>query len=132
MDIVHTYGDIIVCDDVRTDMESILTSIKKMLGIAEDYDHFDPDIIMHINTALMILKQLGVGPPEGFLIEDDTSTWVEFVNDSIKLESIKSYVYLRVKLLFDPPLSSAVIESMNRMISELEWRINVTAETPNI
>lgn len=132
MDIVHTYGDIIVCDDVHTDMESILTSIKKMLGIAEDYDHFDPDIIMHINTALMILKQLGVGPPEGFLIEDDTSTWVEFVNDSIKLESIKSYVYLRVKLLFDPPLSSAVIESMNRMISELEWRINVTAETPSI
>ena len=113
-------------------MESILTSIKKMLGIAEDYNHFDPDIIMHINTVLMILKQLGVGPPEGFLIEDDTSTWVEFVNDSIKLESIKSYVYLRVKLLFDPPLSSAVIESINRMISELEWRINVTAETPSI
>lgn len=113
-------------------MESILTSIKKMLGIAEDYDHFDPDIIMHINTVLMILKQLGVGPPEGFLIEDDTSTWVEFVNDSIKLESIKSYVYLRVKLLFDPSLSSAAIESINRTISELEWRINVTAETPSI
>lgn len=112
-------------------MESILISIKQMLGPSADYEHFDPDIIMHINTALMILRQLGVGPEEGFRIEDDTSTWTDFLpNESlIKLESVKSYVYLKVKLLFDPPLSSSTVESYNRAISELEWRLNVSAES---
>lgn len=110
-------------------MESILTSIKKLLGIAEEYDHFDPDIIMHINSVFMILTQLGVGPPEGFTIEDETSVWTDFVPDTTKVEAIKSYIHLKVKLLFDPPLSSAVIESINRMINELEWRLNVAAES---
>lgn len=110
-------------------MESILTSIKKLLGIAEEYEHFDPDIIMHINSVLSILTQLGVGPSEGFRIEDSSATWVDFVGDSINYESVKTYMHLKVKLLFDPPLSSAVIESMTRMISELEWRLNVTAES---
>jgi hypothetical protein len=108
--------------------ESILTSIKKLLGITEEYNHFDADIIMHINTALMILTQLGVGPATGFIIEDESSTWSEFIGDSVKLEAVKSYVYLRVKLLFDPPLSSAVIESTNKLISELEWRLNAEAD----
>ena len=110
-------------------MDSILTSVKKMLGIAEDYEHFDSDIIMHINSVLSILTQLGVGPEEGFLITDKSATWSDFVSDMSRLESIKSYVYMKVKLLFDPPLGSAVIESMNRLISEFEWRINVAAET---
>lgn len=110
-------------------MDSILTSIKKLLGIEEEYEHFDPDIIMHINSVFMILTQLGVGPSEGFTIEDDTSIWTDFVPDTTKIESVKTYIYLKVKLLFDPPLSSAVIESMNRTISELEWRLNVAAET---
>ena len=110
-------------------MESILTSIKKLLGITEEYDQFDPDIIMHINSVFMILTQLGVGPAEGFSIEDDTSVWSDFIQDVKKLESVKTYVYLKVKLAFDPPLSSAVIESMNRLISELEWRLNVAAES---
>ena len=110
-------------------MESILTSIKKMLGIQEEYEHFDPDLIMHINSVLTILTQLGVGPSEGFRIEDDTATWADFISDNQSLESVKSYMHLRVKLLFDPPLSSTVIESMNRMISEFEWRLNVTAES---
>jgi hypothetical protein len=110
-------------------MESILTSIKKLLGIAEEYEHFDADIIMHINSVLMILNQLGVGPAEGFSIEDDTSTWMEFLPDTTSLEAVKTYVHLRVKLLFDPPLNSSVIESINRMISELEWRINLAAES---
>lgn len=110
-------------------MDSILTSIKKMLGIAEDYEHFDPDIIMHINSVFMILFQLGVGPKEGFVIEDETSVWSDFISDTLSLESVKTYIHLRVRLLFDPPLSSSVIESINRSISELEWRLNVAAET---
>lgn len=107
---------------------SILTSIKKLLGIAEDYSEFDEDIIMHINTVFLNLTQLGVGPTEGFSIEDDTTEWDEFINDNAQLQAVKSYMYLKVKLLFDPPLSSSVIESMNRMIAELEWRLNVAVD----
>lgn len=110
-------------------MESILTSVKKLLGIPEDYIHFDADIIMHINSVFMILTQLGVGPPEGFSIEDDSAIWEDFISDNTKLQAIKSYVYLRVRLLFDPPQGSAVIDSINRTISELEWRLNIAAES---
>ena len=109
-------------------MDSILTSIKKLLGIAEEYTQFDDDIIMHINTVFLNLTQLGVGPAEGFLIEDDTADWEDFIEDDVQLQAVKSYVYLKVKLLFDPPLSSSVIESMNRMIAELEWRLNVAVD----
>lgn len=111
-------------------MESILTSIKKMLGIDEEYTHFDADIIMHINSVLMTLTQLGVGPSEGFAIEDDTSTWVDFIPQitTAQLHAVKSYIYMKVKLMFDPPLSSSVIESMNRQIAELEWRLNVAVD----
>lgn len=111
-------------------MDSILTSIKKLLGISEEYLQFDDDIIMHINTAFLNLQQLGVGPEEGFSIEDDTTDWEDFADleSNLPLNAVKSYVYLKVKLLFDPPLSSAVIESTNRMISELEWRLCVAAE----
>lgn len=110
-------------------MESILNSIKKMLGIGEDYDHFDPDIIMHINTVFMTLTQLGVGPSEGFYIEDDTTSWLEFIPELTKLQAVKSYIYLKVRLLFDPPSSSAVMEAMKQQIAELEWRLNVASET---
>lgn len=111
-------------------MDSILTSIKKLLGIEESYTHFDSDITMHINSVFMVLNQLGVGPPEGFMISGSNEQWSDFIpNDSINLELVKSYTYLKVKLLFDPPLSSAVMESTNRMINEFEWRLNVAAET---
>ena len=110
-------------------MNSILTSIKKLLGIAEDYEHFDADLIMHINSVFMILHQLGVGPSEGFLIKDEDATWDEFIQGETNIEAVRSYVYLKTKLLFDPPLSSAVIESTNRLISELEWRLNVAADS---
>lgn len=112
-------------------MESILISIKKMLGITEDYEHFDSDLIMHINSVFSILTQLGVGPSEGFSIKDKTDVWSDFIPDDPRLESVKSYVYMKVKLLFDPPLSSTVMESTNRMISEFEWRLNVQSETKN-
>ena len=113
-------------------MESILTSIKKLLGIAEEYTHFDADLIMHINSVLSILTQIGVGPAEGFSIKDESSVWEDFVPENSKLELIKSYTYMKVKLLFDPPLISAVIESTNRIISELEWRIQVAADPVKI
>lgn len=109
-------------------MDSILTSVKKMLGIAEEYTQFDEDIIMHINTVFLNLTQLGVGPEEGFSIEDDATVWDDFIEDNLQLQAVKSYMYLKVKLLFDPPLSTSVVESMNRMIAELEWRLNVAVE----
>ena len=111
-------------------MESILTSIKKLLGIEEEYDHFDPDIIMHINTVFMILNQLGVGPEEGFSIQDAESTWVDFMPAGSNLEAVKTYMHHRVKLMFDPPSSSAVMEATNRIINELEWRLNMAVDPP--
>ena len=107
---------------------SILTSIKKLLGVAEDYVEFDEDIMTHINSVFLNLTQLGVGPEEGFMIKDDTAEWEDFINNSIQLQAVKTYVYLKVKLLFDPPLSSSVTESINRMIAELEWRLNAAVD----
>lgn len=108
-------------------MDSILTSIKKLLGIEEEYEHFDPDIIMHINSIFMVLTQLGVGPSEGFSIQDKSAIWMDFIPNSSQFEAVKTYMHLKVRLVFDPPTNSAVIESMNRTISELEWRLNVAA-----
>lgn len=109
-------------------MESILTSIKKLLGIDEDYKQFDTDIIIHINTVFMVLTQIGVGPSEGFSISDEYSTWEDFIGDKTFLNSVKSYMYLRVKLLFDPPLSSAAMDSLKKLADEFEWRLQVAAE----
>jgi hypothetical protein len=114
-------------EEVKNSKNSILTSIKKLLGISENCTDFDTDIIMHINTVLMVLNQLGVGK-EGFQIEDKEAVWDEFV-DSTKLAATKSYVHLKVKLLFDPPLNSAIIEAIKESIRELEWRLNVKAES---
>lgn len=110
-------------------MESILTSIKKFVGIDAEYEHFDPDIIMHINSVFADLWQLGVGPYKGFMIEDNTTSWEDFLQGSDELQSVKSYMELRVKLLFDPPSSAAVLEAMQRQIDKWEWRLNVAAET---
>lgn len=109
-------------------MESILTSIKKLLGIAEEQTSFDIDLIMHINSVFMILQQLGVGPEEGFYIEDDGAEWTDFLGESHKLELVKSYVGMKVRLMFDPPASSSHTESLTRLISEMEWRLNVAVD----
>ena len=109
-------------------MESILISVKKLLGITEECTDFDIDIIMHINTVLSILCQIGVGPADGFSIEDSSATWSEFIEDNSKLEMVKSYVYLKVRMLFDPPTMGAVMEAMKRNIDELEWRMNVSVD----
>lgn len=108
--------------------ESILTSIKKLLGIEKDYDHFDADLIMHINSVLSILAQIGVGPTKGFSITGADEKWEDYV-DLTTFSLVKSYIYLKVKLLFDPPLSSAAMEAINRQISEFEWRLHVAADS---
>ena len=103
-------------------MESILISIKKLLGLMPEYTYFDDDIIVHINTAFAALNQLGVGPAEGFIIVDENSEWGDVTTEK-NLSMIKSYIYLKVRTLFDPPTSSVLMESINRNIAELEWRI---------
>lgn len=111
------------------DTESILTSIKKLLGITEEYTAFDSDITMHINSVFLILSQLGVGPANGFTITSKDDIWTDFLESSNLLNAVKSYVYLKVRLLFDPPTSSSAVDSIKNMISEFEWRINVEAES---
>lgn len=110
-------------------MDSILNSIKKLLGIHEEYTHFDSDLIIHINSVFMILNQIGIGPTNGYMITGPESKWSEFLGDDPRLESVKTYVHMRVKLLFDPPMSSAVVEAANRIISELEWRLILVSES---
>ena len=110
---------------------SILTSIKKLLGIAEEDTSFDQDIIMHINTVFAILAQLGVGPVNGFSIEDDEAIWGDYLGNATNLELVKSYIYMKVRSMFDPPTSSILADAMNKNISELEWRINATVDPKN-
>lgn len=108
--------------------ESILTSVKKILGIDASYTAFDPDILLHINSVFSTLNQLGIGPSHGLTIENATPTWDAFIGADARLNSVKSYVYLRVRLLFDPPTTSYMIDAMRQQITELEWRLNVYRE----
>lgn len=104
--------------------QSILTSTKKILGISEDYTAFDLDIITHINSVFTTLTQLGVGPVHGFMIEDSEAVWSDFSDNDLQYNSVKSYVFLRVRQLFDPPTTSYLIAAYERQIQELEWRLN--------
>lgn len=108
--------------------DSILNSTKKILGLAEDYDVFDLDIIMHINAVFGTLNQLGIGPEEGFAIEDDTATWDAFLGTDKRLNAVKQYVYLRVRLIFDPPETAYLLAAFEKQIQEQEWRLNVVRE----
>jgi len=108
-------------------MESILTSVKKLLGVQESYTNFDSDIIMHINTVFATLNQLGVGPELGFMIDDATDSWNDYIT-AYNINMVKSYMYLKVRLLFDPPTSSVLMESMKNTIAELEWRLNIEVD----
>ena len=110
-------------------MDNILSSIKKLLGIPTEETAFDSDIIMHINSVFMILNQLGIGPTDGFTISDDYALWSDFIPEGQNLELVKSYMYMKVRLMFDPPSSSAVLSAMEKSINEFEWRLNVQAET---
>jgi len=108
--------------------ESILLSVKKMLGLDKDYDVFDPELIIHINTVFGTLHQLGVGPEDQFRITGDSDLWSEFTTEGEQTDEVKTYVYLRVRLLFDPPSSSFVLSSFKEQLQELEWRLNVKAD----
>lgn len=108
--------------------DSILISTKKILGVAEEYTAFDLDIITHINTAFSTLTQLGVGPRTGFMIEDETAVWSDFIVNDLQNNSVKSYVFLKVRQLFDPPTTSYLIAAVDQQIKELEWRLNVHRE----
>lgn len=107
---------------------SILNDIKKLLGIESTYDAFDPDLIMHINSVFLILNQLGVGPDTCYSITGSNETWADFFGDTKVLEMVKTYIYMKVKLMFDPPLSTSVTEVYNKTIAELEWRLNVAVD----
>lgn len=112
------------------DENSILDSIKIMLGIDKEDTTFDVDITIHINSVFMALTQLGVGPPEGFAITDKDDAWTDFIEEGelIKFNSLKSYMFMKVKLVFDPTtLSSAVIASYEKLINEFEWRLYAAA-----
>jgi hypothetical protein len=107
---------------------SILTSTKKVLGIDAAYTVFDADITTFINTAFSVLTQLGVGPVEGFFVEDDAAEWSEFVDDIVKQSLIKSYVFLKVRMLFDTPATSFLIAAYEKQIAEYEARISIQRE----
>lgn len=103
--------------------DSILDTTKKLLGLPLDYNAFDQDIITHINTVFASLNQMGVGPKDGFEIEDSSTEWSEYTDNNKLKNNVKSYMYLKVRLLFDPPTSSALIDSTNNQIKELEYRL---------
>lgn len=109
--------------------QRILVSTKKILGLDEAYTAFDHDIIVHINSAFSTLNQLGVGPEEGFMIYDDTTTWNSYPVPIEQLNMVRTYVFLSVRMLFDPPATSFHLEAMNRQKTELEWRLNVFTES---
>lgn len=108
--------------------DSILNSVKKVLNIPVDYPAFDQDIIMHINSTFSTLHQLGLGPSDGFMIEDNSTMWDAFLLGDARYMSVKTYMYLRVRLVFDPPTLSFVQDSMQNQINQLEWRLNVLRE----
>lgn len=116
-------------------IESILISIRKQVGLEENCDDFDSDLIMYINSAFMDLKQLGVGPDNGYNIVDTSEEWEDYINTDRKpelkslLSAVKTFIYLKVRLAFDPPQGAAVLEHMKEMLNETEWRINLEAET---
>lgn len=108
--------------------QSILDSVKKMVGVDSSLTVFDLDILTHINSVFADLEQLGIGPVGGFMIEDNVPTWDAFLGDDPRLSSVKSYMYFRVRLMFDPPQTSYLIESFNAQVTKMEWRLNVTRE----
>ena len=114
-----------------TEINSILDSTKKKLGLdPENSSEFDPDIIDAINMAFSVLTQMGVGPVEGFVIHDNEAVWSDFIKDDKRLSAVRSYVFIRVRLIFDPPQISYLVSSLTDQMKELEWRLNVFVESP--
>lgn len=114
-------------------MDSIVNTIKKLLGIDESEDAFDLDIITHINTAIFSLSQIGVGPPNGYIVSSIEDKWTDYISQStINLQGVKSYIHLKTKLVFDPPTNSTTIQSIDNTLKELEWRMMLAVETNNL
>lgn len=109
--------------------DSILFTIKKMLGLDDEYTPFDVDVTVNINSAIMTLTQLGVGPKEGFHVSGYAEKWSDFLTNEVMLGGAKTYIYLKVKMLFDPPTNSFVMEAMKQQAEEIGWRLNVAAES---
>lgn len=110
-------------------MESILLSTKKFVAVSESEDHFDEDLMMLINTVFSTLHQIGIGPEEGFFIFDETKTWDDFSTNPLIIHTVKTYVHLKVKMIFDPPTTSSVAEAYKETINELEFRLKTESET---
>ena len=108
--------------------DSILMTIRKLVCGDPYADHFDTDLLVHINACFSILNQLGVGPESGFVVTDETQSWRSYIADNRTLNMVKTYVTLKVKKIFDPPLTSSVLEAMDKEISQLEWRLNVAVD----
>lgn len=108
--------------------DSILMTIRKLVCGNPYADHFDTDLLVHINACFAILNQLGVGPENGFVVTDETQSWSSYIADNYILNMVKTYVTLKVKKIFDPPLTSSVLEAMDKEISQLEWRLNVAVD----
>ena len=108
--------------------DSILMTIRKLVCGNPYADHFDTDLLVHINACFSILNQLGVGPENGFIVTDETQSWSRYIADHYILNMVKTYVTLKVKKIFDPPLTSSVLEAMDKEISQLEWRLNVAVD----
>ena len=108
--------------------DSILMTIRKLVCGNPYADHFDSDLLVHINACFSILNQLGVGPENGFVVTDETQSWSSYIADNYRLNMVKTYVTLKVKKIFDPPLTSSGLEAMDKEISELEWRLNVAVD----
>lgn len=108
--------------------DSILVSIKKLLGLASDYHEFDSDIIIHINSVFSTLQQLGVGPAEGFSITSEQETWTDYIGENKQINNVITYVYLKVRQYFDPPTNSSILNAQQEFIRELEWRLNVAVD----
>ena len=108
--------------------DSILMTIRKLVCGNPYADHFDTDLLVHINACFSILNQLGVGPESGFVVTDETQSWSSYIADNYILNMVKTYVTLKVKKIFDPPLTSSVLEAMDKEISQLEWRLNVAVD----
>lgn len=114
-------------------MDSILNTIKKMLGVDLEDDSFDTDVIIHINSTIPILSQMGIGPKNGFIVTSAEQKWTDYIDSSvINLEGVKTYLYLKIKLIFDPPTNSTTIEAFNNNLKELEWRMMLAVETNNL
>ena len=109
--------------------DSILTTVKKLIGLDEEYDAFDQDILIYINSILFELEQIGIKSKEGFVLSDKTAVWLDYTDDERILNVLKPYVYLKTKLIFDPPTSSSVADSINKVADRFEWRIHMYAET---